>query len=142
MNCDYCKLKKICKVKDVINEFYDDMTIKIYNCKYSDLTDGVKIEQAPRKDFKYSNDTSEYDDKINFKKREVKKVVKCKTCGGTDYEDCLGTCSICGTEVCGVCATYSDGKAYCKDCWENNNKKEVLNFTESLTEGEEDNEDS
>ena len=140
MQCDKCEIKKICKVYDFIKEHSSEINFTI-QCGYMSMqamaTGKVEISNVKRQPFNFLNDTYETEEAIDFKKREKKKIVKCKTCDGTDYEEYINKCSICGKEVCGNCGTSSDGRVYCEECWNNDNKQSIKDAIELTLEEEE-----
>lgn len=133
MQCDKCKIKKICKVYDFIKEHSSQINFSI-QCNYIQAQNmDIAILNKERQSFDFSNDTFETEEAIPFllkEKKKKKKIVKCKSCNGTDYEEYINKCYICNREVCGNCGTSSDGKIYCEECWNNNNKQSIINAVE------------
>lgn len=141
MQCDKCEIKKICKVYDFMKEHSPEINFTI-QCGYAPIqsmaTGKLTISNIKRQPFNFSNDTFETEEAIDFAPRQKKKkLVKCKTCDGTDYEEYINKCSICGKEVCGNCGTSSDGRVYCEECWNNDNKQSIKDAIELTLEEEE-----
>lgn len=131
MECTNCKIKKICRLNEMIKEFNDEIVFDITKCQYKAssneqqvvLEDKPSISNSIQSALAESFNEEEYNRLLKKMEGQADEdinniIIECKTCGGQDYLSELRTCSKCGAEVCGNCGTSDNGYIYCQKCWE------------------------
>ena len=153
MICTNCKLKKICKNYDYLQE-HDELVVS--SCKFrteQEITlspSFYKQHQIEKSDININSNTTNNDNNVSeFKPKIVKqekpkqKLTTCPTCKAKTFESDLKTCSKCGKTICSNCSTESNQVTtnnleslgvLCDECYgiDNNNNEEVYNSTSSI----------
>lgn len=130
MECTNCRLKKICRLNEMMKEFNDEIVFDITKCQYKTSSNEQQVVEEKTVTSKTIQDVlaesfnqEEYDRLLKKMDGQAEEdinntIIECKTCGGQDYLSELRVCSKCGAEVCGNCGTSDNGNIYCQKCWE------------------------
>lgn len=148
MICTNCKLKKICKNYDYLQEHNE---LVVSSCKFrteQEVTLSPLFYEQHKKEKSDTNinddinNISEFKPKLVKQKEPEQKLTTCPTCKAKTFESDLKTCSKCGKTVCSNCSTESsqvttgDLKSLgvlCNKCYGiDNNNEEIYDSTSSI----------
>ena len=149
MICTNCKLKKICKNYDYLQE-HDELVVS--SCKFrteQEITLSPLFYEQHKKEKSdinindnTDNNISEFKPKLVKQKEPEQKLITCPTCKAKTFESDLKTCSKCGKTVCSNCSTESSQVTIgdleslgvlCNECYGiDDNNKETYNSTSSI----------
>lgn len=144
MLCSVCKLIKICKLKQFVDDHQQIADIVINRCQYF-MSGGQQSASAPAPGQvalgrqRTPDELNEVSDKIKqfYSQQKMKnceqhlqtepKIVimndgeklgeTCRSCGNKC--DKIQSCVKCGKDICDACGIFgADNKNYCEECWE------------------------
>lgn len=124
MICDNCKIEKVCKLTNYINELKKYGKVNYIDCKFKieinaedkdqptqkarDFTETFPIKFKDFKDFKDNKDKTK------------RKKIKCSNCNENIYEDEIKHCAICNKTICNLCSVsdMKSNRILCEECWD------------------------
>ena len=123
MICQSCKIKRICKIREMIVEHQDNVSLDVSSCLYSQvLQPPVPVQSAAPSQ---SRERMLIDlNRLEKKEPCAPSAKDCSICG----EPTAGVCSCCQKPLCESCQTSdaSTGKAFCEECWDTYTPEEMI----------------